>query len=320
MVACFQNEKPSFRATFCDAVGWIDHRENLTAERFCCPFEDESTCLGRIPLAAGFGNQPVAELETLLALELEPVHSGIADDLAGDPVDHRLFGVRHLGGPDEHLVEAAVRGVGVQNATREHHEVDVAEQGNETVPVPFGRETDLETWVACWTELIVPANSRADHGRWRQAPARPRHMTDRLQFSLSGVSTSRSHLPKGGCAMTRRWRWMVVALVGAMLAPVPIGRAEAGPAACDNRNNNTVDKLLECVTLAGVREHQLALQKIADANGGNRFSGLPGHDRSVDYVVSGSGPPGTSPWSSRSTTSPSWNSVRLRSSKRRRAR
>jgi len=79
---------------------------------------------------------------------------------------------------------------------------------------------------------------------------------------------------------------MVVALVGAMLAPVPIGRAEAGPAACDNRNNNTVDKLLECVTLAGVREHQLALQKIADANGGNRFSGLPGHDRSVDYVVS----------------------------------
>ncbi len=86
--------------------------------------------------------------------------------------------------------------------------------------------------------------------------------------------------------MTRRWRWMVVALVGAMLAPVPIGRAEAGPAACDNRNNNTVDKLLECVTLAGVREHQLALQKIADANGGNRFSGLPGHDRSVDYVVS----------------------------------
>ena len=86
--------------------------------------------------------------------------------------------------------------------------------------------------------------------------------------------------------MTRRWRWMVVALVGAMLAPVPIGRAEAGPPACDKRNNNTIDKLLECVTLAGVREHQQALQQIADANGGNRFSGLPGHDRSVDYVVS----------------------------------
>ena len=86
--------------------------------------------------------------------------------------------------------------------------------------------------------------------------------------------------------MTRRWRWMVVALVGAMLAPVPIGRVEAGPPACEKRTNNTVDKLLECVTLSGVREHQLAFQRIADANGGNRFSGFPGYDRSVDYVVS----------------------------------
>jgi Zn-dependent M28 family amino/carboxypeptidase len=35
----------------------------------------------------------------------------------------------------------------------------------------------------------------------------------------------------------------------------------------------------------GVREHQAALQAIADANGGNRFAGFPGHDASVDYVV-----------------------------------
>ena len=39
------------------------------------------------------------------------------------------------------------------------------------------------------------------------------------------------------------------------------------------------------MTLAGVREHQAAFQAIADANGGNRFSGLPGHDASVAYVV-----------------------------------
>ena len=39
------------------------------------------------------------------------------------------------------------------------------------------------------------------------------------------------------------------------------------------------------MTLEGVREHQQAFQHIADANGGNRFSGLPGHDASVDYVV-----------------------------------
>ncbi len=55
--------------------------------------------------------------------------------------------------------------------------------------------------------------------------------------------------------------------------------------ACESRNNNTATKLLECVTLAGVREHQSAFQAIADANGGNRFSGLPGYDASVDYVV-----------------------------------
>jgi aminopeptidase Y len=35
----------------------------------------------------------------------------------------------------------------------------------------------------------------------------------------------------------------------------------------------------------GVRQHQAALQAIADANGGTRASGTPGYDASVDYVV-----------------------------------
>ncbi len=61
--------------------------------------------------------------------------------------------------------------------------------------------------------------------------------------------------------------------------------AVAGPSACDTRVNNTHAKLLECVTLAGVREHQAALQAIADANGGTRASGTPGYDASVQYVV-----------------------------------
>ncbi|HSL31847.1 MAG TPA: M28 family peptidase, partial [Anaerolineales bacterium] len=59
----------------------------------------------------------------------------------------------------------------------------------------------------------------------------------------------------------------------------------AGPAACDTRVNNTHAKLLECVTLEGVREHQAAFQEIADENGGTRASGTPGYDESVDYVV-----------------------------------
>lgn len=61
--------------------------------------------------------------------------------------------------------------------------------------------------------------------------------------------------------------------------------ADAGPASCDTRVNNTHAKLQECVTLDGVREHQAAFQAIADANGGTRAAGTPGYDESVDYVV-----------------------------------
>ena len=61
--------------------------------------------------------------------------------------------------------------------------------------------------------------------------------------------------------------------------------AVAASPACDSRVNNTIAKLLECVELEGVREHQAAFQAIADANGGTRVSGSPGYDESVDYVV-----------------------------------
>jgi hypothetical protein len=57
--------------------------------------------------------------------------------------------------------------------------------------------------------------------------------------------------------------------------------AAGSSAACANRNNNTHAKLLECVTLAGVRSHQAALQAIADANNGTRVSGSPGFDQSA---------------------------------------
>ncbi len=43
-------------------------------------------------------------------------------------------------------------------------------------------------------------------------------------------------------------------------------------------------KLLECVTVEGVLEHQQAFAEIADANGGTRSAGTPGYDASVDYV------------------------------------
>ena len=75
----------------------------------------------------------------------------------------------------------------------------------------------------------------------------------------------------------------MLAVAAASLGTAPT--VFAGAASCDSRVNNTQKKLLECVTLEGVREHQAALQAIADANNGIRTSGTPGFDASKDYVV-----------------------------------
>jgi aminopeptidase Y len=61
--------------------------------------------------------------------------------------------------------------------------------------------------------------------------------------------------------------------------------ALAGPNSCDTRVNNTINKLLQCTSGDGAREHQAAFQSIADANNGIRTSGTPGYDASVDYVA-----------------------------------
>jgi Zn-dependent M28 family amino/carboxypeptidase len=84
----------------------------------------------------------------------------------------------------------------------------------------------------------------------------------------------------------RRVRAVAIAAI-AVAALLPAGEAAAAPnqAACDDRANNTYKKLLECIRVSEVREHQAALQQIADENDGNRFSGFPGYDASVDYVV-----------------------------------
>jgi Zn-dependent M28 family amino/carboxypeptidase len=71
------------------------------------------------------------------------------------------------------------------------------------------------------------------------------------------------------------------------LAVLPTSAALAAPpaAACDNRNNNTIAKLTDCVSADGVAEHLDAFQAIADANGGTRAANTPGYEASVDYVV-----------------------------------
>jgi Zn-dependent M28 family amino/carboxypeptidase len=84
--------------------------------------------------------------------------------------------------------------------------------------------------------------------------------------------------------------WVCIAvLLSAALLP---GLASAAPPAkaCEKRANNTYNKLLGCVTLDGVREHQEAFQAIADANDdpfypGTRAAGTEGYDESVEYVA-----------------------------------
>jgi hypothetical protein len=74
-------------------------------------------------------------------------------------------------------------------------------------------------------------------------------------------------------------------------ALMPGQAALAAPrAACDNRENNTYQKLLDCVTVGGVQEHLAALQKIADNSTdpvypGTRAAGTEGYADSVEYVA-----------------------------------
>jgi hypothetical protein len=61
-------------------------------------------------------------------------------------------------------------------------------------------------------------------------------------------------------------------------------------ARCDERVNDTVAKLLECIKQQPLYEHLVDLQRIADLNPGpdghgNRDTGTPGYEKSVDYVA-----------------------------------
>ena len=78
---------------------------------------------------------------------------------------------------------------------------------------------------------------------------------------------------------------VATAALTASLLPAGVAVAATSSQGCESRANITYEKVLECVTVDGVLEHEKALQAIADANGGNRAAGLPGYDASVDYVV-----------------------------------
>jgi Zn-dependent M28 family amino/carboxypeptidase len=78
--------------------------------------------------------------------------------------------------------------------------------------------------------------------------------------------------------MRKSWRHRLAGagVAAALLVPAT---AQAAP------NNNTSQKLTRAVTAEAIRDHNEALQAIADANDGNRVAGLPGHDESAEYVA-----------------------------------
>ena len=62
--------------------------------------------------------------------------------------------------------------------------------------------------------------------------------------------------------------------------------AGAGAAAAqDGRGNDTSAELREAVTVPGIKEHLLALQRIGQGFRGNRLAGTPGYDASANYVA-----------------------------------
>ena len=72
---------------------------------------------------------------------------------------------------------------------------------------------------------------------------------------------------------------LALAVAGALMFAAP------ALADRDDSTNNTSKKLREAVTVAGIVEHETALQGISELSGGNRLSGAPGYDGSAQYVA-----------------------------------
>jgi Zn-dependent M28 family amino/carboxypeptidase len=72
----------------------------------------------------------------------------------------------------------------------------------------------------------------------------------------------------------------------AVLASLVLVGGLAGATSAPAATPVDTTSLEQAVTVDGILEHLVALQAIADANGGTRASGTPGYEASVDYVVS----------------------------------
>jgi len=146
----------------------------------------------------------------------------------------------------------------------------------------------------CWQPRVISA----------QGSSRAPWIRSRLTATdAPEVLEARGNTPKGHSTMTRRsplvrgrWSGSVAAtaatgLLAAALVPIAFQPAQAAPAAaCDKQNNNTYQKLLECISADSVMVHERAFQEIADANAdqyypGSRAAGTDGYTASADYVA-----------------------------------
>lgn len=81
--------------------------------------------------------------------------------------------------------------------------------------------------------------------------------------------------------LSRRRTVGAIAVASASLLVVSTLGANAAPAPSDLP---VTQGLRKAVTTTGIYEHLSALQQIADENGGNRVSGFPAYNKSVDYA------------------------------------
>ncbi|HEY5821535.1 MAG TPA: M28 family metallopeptidase [Propionibacteriaceae bacterium] len=80
----------------------------------------------------------------------------------------------------------------------------------------------------------------------------------------------------------RAARYLAVTLAISALA---ISSAAGPAAAAVPKSQKLATQLVKDVTVDGANRHLIALQRIAERNGGNRAAGTPGHDESAAYVA-----------------------------------
>ena len=100
--------------------------------------------LGRIAPPASVGHEAVPELQSGSSFEIEPGDTGVAHDPVRRQLDHGLLRERQLARGEEHLVEARVRSGEVVHAIREHHELGVAEEFDESISIGLRRSAHLQ--------------------------------------------------------------------------------------------------------------------------------------------------------------------------------